>query len=92
MNRKTEYFDACEYSDKYIEVALTDLNEVEYFYWVNLQLISQDEDKEDRAIELAKIKHMNLNLPKVLDNNNSELIASAYNPFSRNKKEFTFID
>ena len=92
MNRKTEYFDACEYSDKYIEVALTDLNEVEYFYWVNLQLISQDEDKEDRAIELAKIKHMSLNLTKVLDNNNSELIASAYNPFSRNKKEFTFID
>ena len=92
MNRKTEYFDACEYSDKYIEVALTDLNEVEYFYWVNLQLISQDEDKEDRAIELAKIKHMSLNLPKVLDNNNSELIASAYNPFSRNKKEFTFIN
>ena len=32
MDFQTEYFDISEYSERYIEVALIDLNEVEYFY------------------------------------------------------------
>ena len=41
MNDDVSYFDADEYEDKYMEVALTDAEDNEYIYWVSLDLFSR---------------------------------------------------
>ena len=91
MNDDVSYFDADEYEDKYMEVALTDAEDNEYIYWVSLDLISEGEDNEDGAIEIAKTKHSSLKLPNIPEDDNFEPKAVAYPPFSRDGDEFTFI-
>ena len=95
MNDDVSFFEADEYEDKYMEVALTDAEDNEYIYWVSLDLISDDEDNEDIAIEIAKMKHSSLKLPDIPedddDDENFEPKAVAYPPFSRDGDEFTFI-
>ena len=96
MNDDVSYFEADEYEDKYMEVALTDDQDNEYIYWVSLDLISDDEDNEDIAIKIAKAKHSSLKLPDIPaddddDDENFEPKAVAYPPFSRDGDEFTFI-
>ena len=95
MNDDVSFFEADEYEDKYMEVALTDAEGNEYIYWVSLDLISDDEDNEDIAIEIAKMKHSSLKLPDIPedddDDENFEPKAVAYPPFSRDGDEFTFI-
>jgi len=94
MNDDASYFEADEYEDKYMEVALTDAEDNEYIYWVSLDLISDGEDNEDSAIKIAKIKHSSLKLPNIPeddDDENFEPKAVAYSPFSRDGDEFTFI-
>jgi hypothetical protein len=95
MNDDISYFEADDYEDKYMEVALTDAEDNEYIYWVSLDLISEDEDNEDIAIKIAKSKHSSLKLPDIPedddDDENFEPKAVAYPPFSRDGDEFTFI-
>ena len=95
MNDDISYFEADDYEDKYMEVALTDAEDNEYIYWVSLDLISEDEDNEDIAIKIAKSKHSSLKLPDIPedddDDENFEPKAVAYPPFSRDGNEFTFI-
>jgi hypothetical protein len=95
MNDDVSYFEANDYEDKYLEVALTDAEDNEYIYWVSLDLISEDEDNEDIAIKIAKVKHSSLKLPDIPedddDDENFEPKAVAYPPFSRDGDEFTFI-
>ena len=93
MNNDVSYFEADDYEDKYIEVVLTDAEDNEYIYWVSLDLISEDEDNEDIAIKIAKVKHSSLKLPDIPedDDENFEPKAVAYPPFSRDGDEFTFI-
>ena len=95
MSDDVSFFEADEYEDKYMEVALTDAEDNEYIYWVSLDLISDDEDNEDGAIAIAKTKHSNLKLPNIPeyddDDENFEPKAVAYPPFSRDGDEFTFI-
>ena len=93
MNDDVSYFEADDYEDKYMEVALTDAEDNEYIYWVSLDLISEDEDNEDMAIKIAKAKHSSLKLPDIPedDDENFEPKAVAYPPFSRDGDEFTFI-
>tara|TARA_B110000444_G_scaffold256531_1_gene293049 strand:- start:619 stop:903 length:285 start_codon:yes stop_codon:yes gene_type:complete len=92
MNDDVSYFEADDYEDKYMEVALTDAEDNEYIYWVSLDLISEDEDNEDIAIKIAKAKHSSLKLPDIPeDDENFEPKAVAYPPFSRDGDEFTFI-
>ena len=92
MNDDISYFEADDYEDKYMEVALTDAEDNEYIYWVSLDLISEDEDNEDIAIKIAKAKHSSLKLPDIPeDDENFEPKAVAYPPFSRDGDEFTFI-
>ena len=95
MNNDVSYFEADDYEDKYMEVALTDTEDNEYIYWVSLDLISEDEDNEDIAIKIAKVKHSSLKLPDIPedddDDENFEPKAVAYPPFSRDGDEFTFI-
>ena len=95
MSDDVIFFEADEYEDKYMEVALTDAEDNEYIYWVSLDLISDNEDNEDGAIAIAKIKHSNLKLPNIPedddDDENFEPKAVAYPPFSRDGDEFTFI-
>jgi len=95
MNDDVSYFEADDYEDKYMEVALTDAEDNEYIYWVSLDLISEDEDNEDIAIKIAKVKHSSLKLPDIPedddDDENFEPKAVAYPPFSRDGDEFTFI-
>ena len=95
MNDDVSFFEADEYEDKYMEVALTDTEDNEYIYWVSLDLISEDEDNEDIAIKIAKVKHSSLKLPDIPedddDDENFEPKAVAYPPFSRDGDEFTFI-
>jgi len=97
MNDDVSYFEADDYEDKYMEVALTDAEDNEYIYWVSLDLISDDEDNEDIAIKIAKAKHSSLKLPDIPadddddDDENFEPKAVAYPPFSRDGDEFTFI-
>jgi len=95
MNNDVSYFEADDYEDKYMEVALTDAEDNEYIYWVSLDLISEDEDNEDIAIKIAKVKHSSLKLPDIPedddDDENFEPKAVAYPPFSRDGDEFTFI-
>ena len=93
MNNDVSYFEADDYEDKYMEVALTDAEDNEYIYWVSLDLISEDEGNEDIAIKIAKAKHSSLKLPDIPedDDENFEPKAVAYPPFSRDGDEFTFI-
>jgi len=95
MSDDVIFFEADEYEDKYMEVALTDAEDNEYIYWVSLDLISEDEDNEDIAIKIAKVKHSSLKLPDIPedddDDENFEPKAVAYPPFSRDGDEFTFI-
>ena len=95
MNDDVSYFEADDYEDKYMEVALTDAEDNEYIYWVSLDLISEDEDNEDIAIKIAKVKHSSFKLPDIPedddDDENFEPKAVAYPPFSRDGDEFTFI-
>jgi hypothetical protein len=95
MSDDVTFFEADEYEDKYMEVALTDAEDNEYIYWVSLDLISEDEDNEDIAIKIAKVKHSSLKLPDIPedddDDENFEPKAVAYPPFSRDGDEFTFI-
>jgi hypothetical protein len=96
MNDDVSYFEADDYEDKYMEVALRDAEDNEYIYWVSLDLISDDEDNEDIAIKIAKAKHSSLKLPDIPaddddDDENFEPKAVAYPPFSRDGDEFTFI-
>ena len=96
MSDDVSFFEADEYEDKYMEVALTDAEDNEYIYWVSLDLISEGEDNEDGAIEIAKTKHSSLKLPNIPEDDddedeNFEPKAVAYPPFSRDGDEFTFI-
>ena len=95
MSDDVSFFEADEYEDKYMEVALTDAEDNEYIYWVSLDLISEGEDNEDSAIEIAKTKHSSLKLPNIPEDDdedeNFEPKAVAYPPFSRDGDEFTFI-
>ena len=91
MSDDVSFFEADEYEDKYMEVMLTDAEDNEYIYWVSLELISDEEDDEDSAIEIAKKKHSTLKLPDIPDDEDFEPRAVAYPPFSRDADEFTFI-
>jgi hypothetical protein len=91
MSDDLSFFEADEYEDKYMEVAFTDSEDNEYIYWVSLDLISEGEDNEDGAIEIAKTKHSSLKLPNIPEDDNFEPKAVAYPPFSRDGDEFTFI-
>ena len=44
MSEQIEFFEASKYEDEYIEVALIDENDNDYFYWVSLKLISNIDD------------------------------------------------
>ena len=95
MSEQIDYFEASKYEDEYIEVALIDKNDNDYFYWVSLKLISNTDDIEDAAINLAKKTHLNMKRPDIPDDSESEddfePNATAYAPFSREGDEFVFI-
>ena len=95
MSEQIEFFEASKYEDEYIEVALIDENDNDYFYWVSLKLISNIDDIEDAAINLAKKTHLNMKRPGIPEDSESEddfePNATAYAPFSRESDEFVFI-
>jgi len=83
----SEYWDAGDVEGKYMEVLITNLEEVEFVYWVNLAELPEDEDEYDWSIKIAVSHHNSLGIDEV-----SEDDAEACEPFSRDASEFVFIN
>ena len=71
----------------YMEVILSDENEEEFIYWVNLKKKQEDEDEYDWSIDVAVAFHNKQNKVSLNEDH-----AVALEPFSRNKSEFIFVD
>jgi hypothetical protein len=82
-----KHWDAEEVEGKYMEVIVTQSDDSEHIYWVNLESLPEDEDEYDWSIQAAVEHHNTLGLEQV-----SEDEASASEPFSRDESEFTFVN
>ena len=71
---------------EYMEVIITQEDDSEFVYWVDLSSIPEDEDEYDWSIQRAVDYHNTLELEQVSEDN-----ATASEPFSRNETEFTFV-
>jgi hypothetical protein len=82
-----KHWDANEVEGKYMEVIVTQGDDSEHIYWVDLEPLPEGEDEYDWSIQVAVEHHNTLGLEQV-----SEDEASASEPFSRNESEFTFVN
>jgi transposase-like protein len=86
MVEADKYWEADEVEGQYMEVIVTQSDDSEYIYWVNLESLPEGEDEYDWSIQVAVEHHNTLGLEQV-----SEDDVSASEPFSRNASEFTFL-
>lgn len=81
-----KFWDAEEVEGSYIEVMFAG-EDSEFVYWVDLGNKPEDEDEHDWSISIAlKYHNSQIETPKFETDD-----AEAYEPFSRNESEFTFI-
>ena len=94
MAEDEKFYEADEVEGKYIEVMLHSADREEYVYWVDLEKLPPGEDEIDWPVEAAKKFHLSKGFPEIPDDPedfDEEPFASAYEPFSRDESEFTFI-
>ena len=72
---------------KYIEVIISDENDNEFIYLVNLKKKHEDKNEYDWSIDVALSFHNKQNKTSLTEND-----VTAIDPFSRYESEFTFVD